>query len=228
MTIHRRRVSPRVLVLASVGVMVVVSTLLLVGISRERPRTPIVFRTTAQTHPRSPLPVPVPPVGRSLFLVVMGDFPVADAEALVVHYREKFDISIELLPSIPMPPEAYDAERDQYIAEALIRSIGERHDIAVDPDAVVIALTNADIYIAGQDWTYAYGLRADGHLAIVSSARMNAFFADDNLEKQRLRKMVTKNIGVLYYGLPVSDDPGSVLYRDILGPQDLDRASEDF
>ena len=30
------------------------------------------------------------------------------------------------------------------------------------------------------------------------------------------------------YGLAASDDPRSVLYRDILGPQDLDYASEDF
>jgi len=31
-----------------------------------------------------------------------------------------------------------------------------------------------------------------------------------------------------HYGLPVSDDPSSVLFKDILGPDDLDRVSEDF
>lgn len=40
--------------------------------------------------------------------------------------------------------------------------------------------------------------------------------------------MVTKNVGSLYNRLPQSDDPRSVLYSDILGPSDLDRASEDF
>lgn len=65
-------------------------------------------------------------------------------------------------------------------------------------------------------------------IAVVSSARMADGFADEERQHQRLRKMVTKNVGILYYGLAVSDDLRSVLYRDILGPQDLDNASEDF
>jgi len=44
---------------------------------------------------------------------------------------------------------------------------------------------------------------------------------------RRLQKLVTKSIGLMYFGL-LSDDPGSVLYRSILGPQDLDRMSEEF
>jgi len=45
---------------------------------------------------------------------------------------------------------------------------------------------------------------------------------------RRLQKLVTKSIGLMYFGLPLSDDPGSVLYRNILGPRDLDRMSEEF
>jgi hypothetical protein len=44
----------------------------------------------------------------------------------------------------------------------------------------------------------------------------------------RLRKMVTKNIGILYFRLPLSDDPRSVLYSKIGGAQEFDRMSEDF
>ena len=53
-------------------------------------------------------------------------------------------------------------------------------------------------------------------------------FTDSTRRMQRIQKMITKNLGILYYGLPQSDDPGSVLYKSILGPDDLDRASEDF
>jgi len=45
---------------------------------------------------------------------------------------------------------------------------------------------------------------------------------------RRVQKLVTKSIGLMYFGLPLSDDPGSVLYRNILGPRDLDRMSEEF
>ena len=121
-----------------------------------------------------------------------------------------------------------DAERDQLVAERLLDAIAATDVVAADPEAVVIGLTDADMYIAAQDWRYAYGLRSGGTLAIVSTARMDDGFATEERRNQRLRKMVTKNLGILYFGLGVSDDPRSVLYRDILGPDDLDYASEDF
>jgi len=178
--------------------------------------------------PASPIGVPSPPVERAVYLAPFGDFPKDEADALVAHYLEKFDLAIEVLPSIPVPAGAMDAGRGQLIAERLIDAIAANEVLLDDPDAVVIGLTNVDMYIAAVDWRYAYGLRSRGTFAVVSSARMRDGFADEARQHQRLRKMVTKNIGILYYGLAVSDDPRSVLYRDILGPQDLDYASEDF
>lgn len=211
--------------LSMASAIAVVGTVLLVNLDRP-PRVAIVLPTPQAIQPRSPLPVPSPPIGRSVRLAPIEDFPVADAEALVAHYRAKFDLEIELLPSILIPDDAFDPERRQVIAERLLDAIRAEHS-ATDPEVVVIGLTSADMYIAGKTWRYAYGLRADGHLAVVSTARMGAG-VDDDRRMQRLRKMVTKNIGILYYGLPVSDDPSSVLFKDILGPDDLDRVSEDF
>ena len=185
------------------------------------------LRLLMEGGPRSAIPVPSPPAGRSVHLAPIGDFPLADAEALVAHFGEKFGISVGLLPAIPVPDDAFDPDRNQLIAERLVGAIGATYE-AADPGAVVIGLTNVDMYIAARDWRYAYSLRADDRFAVVSSARMDAYEADQAKQMERLRKMVTKNIGVLFYGLPQSDDRRSVLYRDILGPLDLDRASEDF
>jgi len=44
----------------------------------------------------------------------------------------------------------------------------------------------------------------------------------------RLRKVVTKDIGIFYYGLSQSDNPRSVLYNGILGIQELDAVGEEF
>jgi hypothetical protein len=52
--------------------------------------------------------------------------------------------------------------------------------------------------------------------------------ADQALLDTRLRKVITKNIGILYFRLPQSNDPRSVLYKSILGIDDLDRVGEDF
>jgi hypothetical protein len=49
-----------------------------------------------------------------------------------------------------------------------------------------------------------------------------------NLRMARLRKMVGKNIGLLHYGLELRDDPASMLYYAVGGPQDLDLMSEQF
>ena len=46
--------------------------------------------------------------------------------------------------------------------------------------------------------------------------------------RSRLTKMVAKNIGVLYYGLPLSNDPRSALYGNIGGTDELDVMTEYF
>jgi hypothetical protein len=40
--------------------------------------------------------------------------------------------------------------------------------------------------------------------------------------------MVAKNIGIMYYGLPISQDPRSVLYGQIDGVDELDVMTEYF
>jgi predicted Zn-dependent protease len=177
---------------------------------------------------RSPMPVPRPPVARHVYIAPMGDFPREKAEALVAHYREKYDLAIEITASIPLPADAFDYQRSQIGAEGLLAALAASDVAAEDPDAVIIGLTRVDMYIEWSTWRYAYALRSEGSHAVVSTARFDAFRADEAKQMQRLRKMVTKNLGFLYYGLGTSEDPGSVMYGQILGPDDLDAVSEDF
>jgi len=60
------------------------------------------------------------------------------------------------------------------------------------------------------------------------SIAMGLLQADDARIMARLRKMVGKNIGILYFGLDMSADPASMLYGRIGGPQELDAMSESF
>jgi len=57
---------------------------------------------------------------------------------------------------------------------------------------------------------------------------MGLFAADERRIMARLRKMVGKNIGIMYFGLGTSADPVSMLYANIGGPQELDAMSELF
>ena len=49
---------------------------------------------------------------------------------------------------------------------------------------------------------------------------------DDSLLYTRTRKVVTHLIGAFYYSLPVTDDPRSVMYNNVLSLDDLDRMGE--
>jgi hypothetical protein len=57
---------------------------------------------------------------------------------------------------------------------------------------------------------------------------MGLWPADDVRLTARLRKMVGKNIGIMYFGLDMSSDPLSMLYANIGGPQELDAMSNRF
>jgi predicted Zn-dependent protease len=182
-----------------------------------------------EDRPRNPIGIPSPPVEAAVYFAPIGNYPTTEVDQLVSHYREKLGLEIAVLPTVRVPAEAFDRTREQLVAEGLIDAI-RRTDAAVnDPSAIVIGLTSADMYIAAREWRYAYSLREDDRYAVVSTARMDdGLFVDDARRVRRIQKMVTKNLGILYYRLPQSDDRGSVLYRNILGPGDLDRVSEDF
>jgi hypothetical protein len=178
-----------------------------------------------EQRPASPMAVPALSPARSVSFLPIGDFSSSEIDGLVSHYFDKFGMSIGVMPPMHIPTAARDQARGQVIAEQLLGTIAAL-PLATNQSIIVIGLLKDDMYTTSQDWRYTYSLRAAGHLAVVSTARL-----DDGLMAnpiRRLQKLVTKSIGLMYFGLPLSDDPGSVLYRNILGPQDLDRMSEEF
>jgi hypothetical protein len=156
---------------------------------------------------------------------------LAEVEDLAAFYAERYDLKVEILPPVALPRAAFDPARDQLVAEELIEGLRVGYPDADDPSRVVIGLTSRDFHIRGKpDWNWAFGLATEGHLAVLSTARMGPEPGPfgQQLESARLRKMVTKYIGFLYFNLPLSSDPRSVLYRNILGVPDLDGMGEDF
>ncbi len=155
-----------------------------------------------------------------IYFVPLGKQVVAP-ESLIQHYKSKFNLTIHLLPPLPLATKAFDRERRQYIAEELVEQIKRAYPgIAKDPKAVMIGLTNEDIYVRNltpREFNYTY--RREEHFGIVSTHRMDNIFWGDppqpGLTERRAQQMVTKDIAVLYYKLPLSVDPESVLFRTI-------------
>ena len=87
-----------------------------------------------------------------------------------------------------------------------------------------------DMYVRDKTWSFAFSYREGDRFAVVSCRRMGLGLTanESSVFKARLRKMVTKNLGILYYHLPVSMNPRSALYGNIGGLEELDSMGENF
>ena len=215
---------------------------IVVGQGRQYPREiTIPAGPPAQTAPeksprqdKGPARYPKHHAGKTIYFIPIGDFPSGAVEDLVSYYRETLHLEINTVDPISIEDSVLDTERRQLVAEKLIASM--RHalpKLASDPNALLIGFTTTDMYPLGENWRFAFGWRVtELRAAVVSTARMDLHYPgeplDDARPEIRLRKMVTKDIGILYYGLPQSSNPRSVLYNHILGIEELDAMGERF
>jgi predicted Zn-dependent protease len=179
-------------------------------------------------------PLPRPPRGAQLYFVPIGELASVDLQYLVGYYRQKFQLLVETLPAVPVDSSAFQPLRQQNVAQRLVTLMRNGYpELAADRHAFLIGITEADMYTLDESWNFALGLR-EGRSAVVSSARMDpGHFADGTpvdsaLLHRRLVKMISREIGFLYYRLAFSPDAHSVLRESIMGVDDLDEMGEEF
>ena len=177
---------------------------------------------------------PVPPPNDT-YLVAVGEVPSPRMSSLVADAEAALGMHVSVLPPLPVNPAMLDTKRSQLTAEEVILAVRSQHPTLIrDPRTRVIAVTAQDMYIKRREsWRFALSLRSNENtIAVVSYARMDPAnlgnTPDEELLRSRLRKMIFKNIGIMCYGLPVSQDPKSVLYGNVLSLGDLDYMSEFF
>jgi predicted Zn-dependent protease len=144
-------------------------------------------------------------------------------------YREHLAIDVEVMRPLEPDRSAWDSARQQWMGERLIEQLAR---VSGTNDAVVIGVLGDDMYVLSENWRYAFAMRSDDNrLAIVSYARMNPLFwgepRDADRLQLRLRKMVTKELGLMRFGLPASSNPESPMYGNIGGVEDLDLMHDD-
>ena len=158
------------------------------------------------------------PVGRQAIFV----------RSLAEYYAQKFSIQIYLLPEVKLAPSACVPERNQCIAEEVIGAMANAYpDIARNPESVMIALTDEDIFPKELGWNFTYSLHSD-RMGVVSTRRMDPAFwggtPDNAVRLASTKQMLTKYIALEYFHLPESFDPTSVLFSPLTpngGPDDI-------
>ncbi|MBI2153396.1 MAG: hypothetical protein HYU24_06775 [Candidatus Rokubacteria bacterium] len=174
------------------------------------------------------------PVPQKIYLVAIGEMRSVRLDGVQAYYKQRYDLTIDLLPSIGLEPVVVDERRRQLIAEELIELMKRRYpEHARNAQAILIGITEGDMHIRQfLNWEFALAYRQNGRFAVVSSAHMDPVnfgrLPDDELLQTRLRKMITRNIGILYYKLPQKSDRRSVMFGPVLGVDDLDSIGEDF
>ena len=182
-------------------------------------RPPVSHQEVPVVHGRPATPEDLAPRGR-LFFVPVGRQAIS-VQTLAEYYQQKFNFRVEILPEMPLPQRAYNPVRHQYVAEEILGQMWLSYpELARDPDAVIIALTDEDIFrqaFAGDSFTYS--LHGGYHLGVVSTRRMDpAFWGDPPNEAVRLastRQMLTKYIALMYFHVPLSYDPTSVMHQPL-------------
>jgi predicted Zn-dependent protease len=171
--------------------------------------------------------------GKRICLVPLGQVSPALVQHLVDYYRDEYGLTITVLDPAAVPSDLADPIREQIDAATLIVYMGGLfYDDYTDPQVVLIGITPVDLYDQESHFRYLFGLKGtpESPQAILSTFRMNpesyGASPDDALLFSRARKLVTKYIGILYYGMPPSDDPQSPLYNSILSVADLDAMQE--
>jgi predicted Zn-dependent protease len=169
-----------------------------------------------------------------LYFVGIGDLRPGLLDELVDYFGHRFGIRIGILSALMFDRVTFDPTRRQIVADELIAAVRRRYpDVARQERTRIIAVTPYDMYMRAMatQWTFTFSLRSpDKHSAVVSYARMDPLNLgmppSESTLRARLRKMVMKNIGIMFFGLGASDNPRSVMYRNILGVDDLDRMTE--
>ncbi len=171
-------------------------------------------------------------VGLRICMVPLGQVNPDLLRNLVDYYRDQYGLRIGVLTPSAVPAELVSHDRHQIDGASLTDYLQKLFPTDFeDPNVVLIGLTPLDLYAHDRDWRFELGFAdwsGPSH-ALVSTYRTHLgtlFMVGDERVLSRTRKMVTKYIGLTYMRFPLSDDPTSPMYGNIMSVSDLDRMKE--
>lgn len=175
-----------------------------------------------------------PPKGEGpLYFVAVGELPGVSVEKLAGHFRRKYGLPVGVLRNLPLGDEVRDPNfpRSRPAAERLLNYVRREHAKAADDNRAAIIAFTADMYAEHSPDPNPF-VHETLRQAVVSLDGLDPVTfcepPDEKLRDARLRKAVARMIGTLYFRLPKSDDPRSVLHDEVGCVHELDAAGEDF
>ncbi len=188
------------------------------------------------------------PPAPAVHLVALGPLQSISLDDLARYYRARLGLEIRTLPAAEVTAPLVDHPRDQLVGEVVIEWLRwQLRGVAGEPPAVVIAVSERDLYVRSRSERFALSYVGDHRFAVVSVARLlpepdtsklgwvartvlggYRLFGKEYLVHKRARRLVGRAIGFLAYRFPGSADPTSLLYRDVTNPASLDTMRDSF
>lgn len=184
-----------------------------------------------------PGPPPPPPRGKGqLYFVSVGEVPDVNVEELAAHFGRKYGVPIRVLPQLPISAEMRDADLPaaRLTAGGMLAAVARKHPklFLENSGALVIAITENTTIEQGGSQAHRFFLDLEGRFGVVAMEELNPASSCEpenrELLEARLRKVLARAVGTLYFRLPRSDDPRSVLYSNVGCVDELDVQGEDF
>jgi predicted Zn-dependent protease len=172
--------------------------------------------------------------GFRVCLVPLGKVSPELMQHLVDYYGTQHQLQVTVARPAAIPSEILDPARpDQVNAPTLADYLEPLVPGAfADVDTTIIGITPVDVYDANAEFPFVFGIKgtATDRRGIISTFRFNpqAFGepANNDVLFARTRKFLSKYIGLLYYGLSLSDEPGDPMYDPIVSLAELDAIRE--
>lgn len=179
---------------------------------------------------------------RKVCFLPIGNVPVAQIEALRAYFLKTYGLSVDVLP----PWTAADALGSQVNQtewkmsyQNFATELENQYRPLIDNEVKIIGITPVDMHFDENDEdSFVFGAKStknatgEGDYGLISTFRMNPETfgepADDELWFSRIRKLVTKYVGLEYYDLAEDENPASPMFRGIYSLRALDAMTGDL
>jgi hypothetical protein len=169
-------------------------------------------------------------VGSGVYLVPLGDVQHVDVRALAEEVGLRYNVRASTLPPVALPFWTLDVNEGELNGDQLIHLLQLTYP-ARGGRTAVIGITDYDMFSPSLGIHGLFSLRNPVPYGVVSSSPLAASLFDrlrGHDRHERVRKLVARNIGFLYFGRPESSDPHSLLRSSMSSVHDIDALRENL
>jgi hypothetical protein len=208
------------------GWLAMLAVIAIVGIVAESPPPEDGRLRTAQVAPQA---APLIVESDGVWLVRVGNMERVPLRRVATQLTHRYHVSVGVLPAIdPLPKSVVDhvGYNDELDGDGLLSLVETTY--GARGRATIIGVT--DFRMHGRDSSRSpFMLRAYPHYAVISTAELGAGVFDrlrGHTRYERTRKLVGRSVGFLYFRMPVSSDPHSLVRSEMSGTDDIDALRE--